>query len=180
MSKARPLASRLLCAIVRHAPAECRDWAKAMLCELDFVEGDWPALLWALGSATTIFGQANRLSWTRLNQYFRREEKPVVKNIGKNIGKKITGTASGILLAAALALCAWGLYALSVYLFPSLEMGRVPWAAWLTVIVLPEAIFVVCAAKLWRNRRSTAFGILLSATVLVTHFAIHIANHWNQ
>jgi hypothetical protein len=176
MFKPRLLASRLLSVVVRYAPTEYREWANAMLCELDFVEGDWAALLWALGGATTIFRQANGLPWARLRRYFSREE----TSMDKDVRNRLSGTVVGILLAAALAICAWGLYAVSVRLFPALEADRVPWLAWLGVVVLPEAILVLCAIKFWRNRRWTAFGILLSATVLATHFAFHFASRWNQ
>jgi hypothetical protein len=40
MGAPRTLAARLLRAVVRLAPAESRDWAAAMLRELDFIEGD--------------------------------------------------------------------------------------------------------------------------------------------
>ena len=34
---------------------ESREWASAMLRELDFVDSDWEALLWALGSTSCDF-----------------------------------------------------------------------------------------------------------------------------
>jgi hypothetical protein len=51
----RRLASVILAASVRWASPEVREWGKAMLREMDFVEGDWAALFWALGSATALF-----------------------------------------------------------------------------------------------------------------------------
>jgi hypothetical protein len=51
----RRLASAILTASVRWASPEVREWGNAMLHEMDFVEGDWAALFWALGSATALF-----------------------------------------------------------------------------------------------------------------------------
>ncbi len=55
VSVARRLAYRLLTCVLRHASPDSQEWASAMLRELDFVESDWGALLWALGSVTTLF-----------------------------------------------------------------------------------------------------------------------------
>lgn len=51
----RGLASAILTAAVRRASPGVREWGAAMLRELDFVEGDWAALLWAIGSVTVLF-----------------------------------------------------------------------------------------------------------------------------
>ena len=64
MGTPRTLAGKLLRAVVLLAPAESRDWANAMLRELDFIEGEWAALFWALGSATAIFRHAGR-NWRK-------------------------------------------------------------------------------------------------------------------
>jgi hypothetical protein len=51
----RRLASAILTAAVGHASPKTREWSNAMLREMDFVEGDWAALFWALGSAIALF-----------------------------------------------------------------------------------------------------------------------------
>jgi hypothetical protein len=54
----------------------------------------------------------------------------------------------------------------------------VPWAQWVTVIVIPETIFIGAAVlALRRKRRSMATGIVLSAITLIAHFVIHLATH---
>ncbi len=50
MAPSRRLALKILNAVVRFASPAAQDWAKAMLRELDFIENDWTALLWAIGS----------------------------------------------------------------------------------------------------------------------------------
>jgi hypothetical protein len=51
----RGLASAILAAVIRRASPAMRQWGTAMLREMDFVENDWAALFWALGSATALF-----------------------------------------------------------------------------------------------------------------------------
>jgi len=51
----RGLASAILTAAVRRASPGVREWGAAMLRELDFVESDRAALLWAIGSVTVLF-----------------------------------------------------------------------------------------------------------------------------
>ncbi len=45
-------------AAIRIAPADTRDWGRAMAAELTHVEGDWGALMWSLGSAGVLARQA--------------------------------------------------------------------------------------------------------------------------
>lgn len=49
MTTARKLALKISNTILQLAPSGAEDWAKAMLREIDFIENDWVALLWALG-----------------------------------------------------------------------------------------------------------------------------------
>lgn len=63
------LASAILTTSIRWAPPGLREWGNAMLCELDFVEGDWAALFWALGCATALF---RRLEVPPLMLWFQR------------------------------------------------------------------------------------------------------------
>ena len=47
----RKLAFSILNRAVQHAPFESQEWGWAMLHEMEFVEGDWAALRWAIGGA---------------------------------------------------------------------------------------------------------------------------------
>ncbi len=172
MSAVRRLASGLLRAVLRHSSSDSQDWAKAMLRELDFMESDWAALFWALGSTTAIFRHSvprGFRAWLgkRLDQ-----KEGLMK---ESIAKKAAGVTSGIVIAVAVTGGAFGLVRLLFYLFPAWDLGPMPW--WVAVIVIPEMIFIVTAVALWRKRRSMAAGILLSAIVLVTHFVVHLATN---
>jgi hypothetical protein len=49
MTRLRRLAMKVSCGVVRLAPPEAREWARATAREIEFIEGDWAALRWALG-----------------------------------------------------------------------------------------------------------------------------------
>ena len=175
MPAARRLAIRVLRAVARHAPDECRDWANAMLRELDFIEGDWAALFWAMGSTTAIF----RYSSCGLKAWCKKYSGYKEELTMKDLGKEIAGLLLGVAMAIALAFCAFGLLQVSLHFFPVLEFGGVPWAAWVIVFAIPETIFIVGAVKLWQKKRPMALGILLSAIIFATHFVMHLVSHWN-
>jgi hypothetical protein len=167
MSATRRLASKLLRAILRHSSADSQEWANAMLRELDFIENDWAALFWALGSTTAIFRRSGRGLKAWLGNY--SEEGRM-----NSIGKRAVGVASGVAIAGMLVLCAFGLLLLSAHLFPGLGLDHLEWTHWLTVIVIPEVVFIIAAVALWRKKGPLAVGILLSAVMLAMHFVIHL------
>jgi hypothetical protein len=172
MSVPRRVAARLLRAVVQHSSPETQEWANAMLRELDFIESDWAALLWALGSTSAIFRHAVPRA---IRAWFRKESDREAKMEIKNIRSKALGMLSGAVLAALVVACAFGLVWLSFYLFPAWGLERMP--LWLVLIVLPEIIFIGGAVALWRKRKPMAVGILLSATILATHVIVHVASH---
>ena len=170
MGTPRNLAARLLRAVLRLAPEESRDWALATLRELDFIEGDWAALFWALGSAAAILRHAAS-GWRALLN--RKSNKEAGMN---TTGKKALGVGLGMLSALSLVGCALaGLRIISI-LFPGLEHS--PWAYWLAVLAIPEAIFVAATVMLWRKRGPMAAGILAMALVVAMHVAVHLTLHW--
>ena len=158
MPMARRLAFRWLNAVVRSSPPESRPWGDAMLRELEVVESDWGALSWALGGTAALFRHS----------VGRRLE---------TIGRKAAGILSGVVIAAAvLTLSVRGLLELVPLLSPGSQLGNGP-VGWMFVLVIPEAVFVVTAVRLWRSRRSMAMGLLLAAMTLITHVVVHVATH---
>lgn len=172
MGAPRRLAVALIRAALRFAPPHARDWAQAMLRELDFVPGEWAALFWALGSAAAIL-RHSVCSWRQWLAWFKlqREERMDSK------GRKAIGVASGAISALALAGCAFALLRLVDMLFPVLHIARTEWTHWLAAIFIPEAIFITAAIFLWRKRGPVAAGILLVAVAIGLHFVIHVAGH---
>jgi|HubBroStandDraft_5_1064220.scaffolds.fasta_scaffold27685_4 hypothetical protein len=55
MTMIRRLALKVLDAAARQAAPGTRDWITAMSREMDFIENDWAALWWALGSTRILF-----------------------------------------------------------------------------------------------------------------------------
>jgi hypothetical protein len=172
MGAPRRLARGLLRAVVRLAPAPAREWASAMLRELDFVEGEWAALAWALGSAAAIVRLSAR-NWRYWIDQFNSGRKQRM-NSG---GRKAVGVISGAVSALMLVGCAFGLLRLVDLLAPSLGIAHLEWTHWLSIIVIPEIIFVAAAILLWRKRGPIAAGILLVAIAVGLHVAIHVARH---
>src|SRR3984893_17707837 len=160
------MAARLLGAVIRHASSDSQAWAQAMLRELDYIESDWAALFWALGSTTAIFRYAvPRGLRAGFDKHPDREEE-----LMGNVGRQAAGVISGVVIAVAVTFCAFGLVRLSFYLVPAWDIDRgYPWVEWISVIAIPEAIFILTAIAVWRRRRSMAICILLSGVTLVTH-----------
>jgi hypothetical protein len=172
MGVPRKLAAAMLKAALRLAPPITREWASAMLRELDFIPGDWAALLWALGSAAAIARHAGR-GCVNLFKSPRSDQEKLMNPTGK----RAIGFASGAISALALALIAFGLLFLTDFLFPQLGIARKEWTHLLGAIVIPEAIFIVAAVALWRRRKPVAMGILLTAAAIGLHVVIHVAAH---
>lgn len=55
MTLIRKFALKVLNTAARHAAPGTRDWVIAMSREMDFIENDWAALWWALGSTRVLF-----------------------------------------------------------------------------------------------------------------------------
>jgi hypothetical protein len=172
MGAPRKLAAAMLRAALRLAPPVTREWAQALLRELDFVPGEWAALFWALGSAAAIARHAGR-GWLNLFKSPQaNQEKPM-----NPTGKKAIGFASGALSAFLFSLVAFGLMFVADYLFPQLGIARKEWTHVLIAIVAPEAIFIAAAVALWRRRKPVALGILLTAAAIGLHVVIHVATN---
>lgn len=174
MAALRKFAARWLRAVVRRAPPGSKAWASAMLRELDFIESDWAALLWALGSTAAICRHSVR-EWKAWFWKRGREEERTMKETAM----KVVGVLLGVCIAVGvMAVGALGVHGVIFRIFPGLAHGAVPWPVWI-VSLLVEALLVAGAVKLWQKRRPMAVGILLTALVFATHFVMYFASHWN-
>jgi hypothetical protein len=175
MSVARRLAYRLLNSVVRHASPDSQDWASAMLRELDFVESDWGALLWALGSATALFRHSvprQLRAW--LEKHFGTAQGEMLKNIRKMTAEMLWGV---VIASVVLTLSLIGVLRAAPVLFPEWHVGHARHVEWLAIVGIPEAVFMTTTVVLWRKKRSMAAGILLAAMMLMTHAIIHGLTH---
>jgi hypothetical protein len=171
MGAPRKLAAAILRAGLRLAPPATCEWASAMLRELDFIPGEWAALLWALGSAAAIFRRAVA-GWPE-----QLKRRMAIDEEGRmNVtGKRAIGFVSGVVGAGLVAAAAFGLLWLGYVLFPGLGLDHLEWTHWLTMIVIPEIIFIAAIVKLWRKRPPVAAGILLFALAVGVHVVVHLA-----
>ena len=145
-----------------------------MLSELDFIESDWAALFWALGSARAIIKYSiprQLRAW--LGKRSSQKEGPMLKYIRRNAA----GTLSGIGIGVGVLVAAFGLVRVLLVIFPASTLKGVESAELLAVIVAPETIFVVAAVALWRRRKPMAVGLVLSAVILVAHVVVHLTTH---
>ena len=171
MSVARRLAYRLLNSVARHASPDSQDWATAMLRELHFVESDWGALLWALGSVTALVRHSvPRQLRARLEKRFGTAQGGMLKNIRKMTAGMLWGV---IIASVVLTISLLGLLSAVQVLFPEWHAGHPRFVEWLAFVVIPEAVFMAAAVALWRRKRSMAAGILLAAVMLMTHAIVH-------
>jgi hypothetical protein len=170
MGGPRKLAQRLLEAIATCVPAASRDWAQAMLHELDFIRGDWAALFWALGSAAAICRHAAK-GW---RSWFNRRSTTKEEQMNST-GKKAVGVGMGALSALMLVGCAFALLRITDLIFPGLGLARAEWTHWLAALIVPEMIFIAAAVILWRKRGPVAAGILTIGLMMGLHVAVHLA-----
>jgi len=170
MTGMRTIARRLLAAMVQHSSAESRNWADAMLREMDFVESDWPALRWALGSTTVLC----RLAVSRrIRMCF-----PQARSL-KEMAKQLPAMLAGVAVAGAvLTVCVLLLSSLSHAAWFRPALWRL--ADRTLVVIVPEAVYLAGAAVLWRRRRSVAAGMLAAGLILMTHAIVHFATHGHQ
>lgn len=54
MTLVREWALKVSSAVVRYASPGCKEWAEGLAREIDFIEGDWAALGWAIGSTRVL------------------------------------------------------------------------------------------------------------------------------
>jgi hypothetical protein len=146
-----------------------------MLREMDFIATDWGALRWALGGTTAIFRYSileGVRTWANGHSVRSKEE------LIRAIGRSAEGLALAVMFCAGvLAACIFALTRVSPLLFPEWHIARLQWAQWVSVLGMPETIFVVAAVALWRKRKTMSAGILLCAITLFAHFLMYVSAH---
>lgn len=94
------VAAALLRAALNIAPAHAAEWGRAMLGELRHVEGDWSALMWAVGGASVLARQAF------FSLFMRSNAQHIAPSGGEVFAKEKPMRKSTLIVAAAcLAVC---------------------------------------------------------------------------
>lgn len=121
MPVARRLATGFLDAAVRYSSPDSKEWSNAMLRELDFVEGNWTAFCWALGSVTALCRHSVPL---QVREWLERHYGSTREIVVENIRKTVIAVLSGIVVAGGmLAICVGGLLYLMSVLLPERSGG---------------------------------------------------------
>ena len=180
MGAPRTFAERLLRAMLSLVPAERRVWAEAMLRELDFIDGDWAALFWALGCTGAIFRECLRgwVTWlwkqcaSLLGIQTDKEG-----NKMNSTGKKTLGVLSGIGIALAFGVGVYLLRNVIADMLLAVGVPRTMWSHVLSTILPTELIVVGAAILLWRRQRAAvAIGLLVPAVLMGAHVVIFLAS----
>jgi hypothetical protein len=180
MGAPRNLARRLLRAALQLASPGCREWAEAMASELEYIEGEWPALFWALGCTTAIFRRC-LVEWgaqfgKQLGDWLGirsiKEE-----NKMNSTGKKTLGVLSGAGIAVALGVCMFFLRNVIGDMLLAMGIQKSMWSHFFSVIVPTEVVLVIVAALLWKRRAPVSVGILVACAVMAIHVAVTLASH---
>jgi hypothetical protein len=136
MSAIRRTASRLLLFVVRHAPAPSRSWGRAMLREMDFVDNDWAALRWALGSTAAICRHSLIQQLTGRRHPTRVHIRPLDRR-APWMAPVLSGMAvAGVVLTVSVMVLS-GLMRASWF-----EPSQGKLAERLFIVVIPEAVYV--------------------------------------
>ena len=168
MSAIRKLATAMLDVVIKHSSPEARNWGSAMVREMDFVENDWSAALWALGSTTALC----RYSLVRQLQALlhRKGRAWSLRGIAKKTPAMLSGMAAA---GVVLALCALLLSSLLRASWFDPAQGRL--VDRLLIVVVPEVLYLAGAVALWRRRKAIAVGILAAGAILIAHALVHFA-----
>lgn len=173
MPLAHKFASRLLTTVTRRCSPDSQDWGEAMLREMDFIDSDWRALLWAFGSTTALF----RHSLPRqMKAWFAKWLGPAENRGLRKIRDRGVGMLWGVIMAGAvLTACVLGLLWLAPALFPGSPLWHARFVEWSAYVGIPESVFLAASVALWHKRRPVAIGVLLGAILLITHAIVHAA-----
>jgi len=166
MSPIRGVARRVLHFVVRLAPPRTRSWGDAMIGEMDHIDDDWAALLWALGGALALC----RCSLIEHLRSFRkllagevparRDARHLIKSILSGVG-----VAGAVLIISMLTLA-------TLQHTHGVEPSQTRFAQLLFAVVVPDGLCLVAALALWRPQRRLTSGILAAGAALAAHSII--------
>jgi hypothetical protein len=163
MSTIRGIAQRVLRFVVRLAPPRTRSWGDAMIGEMDHIDNDWDALLWALGG-TLALCRCSLLERLRNLRNLSADEVPAQRKAAHLIKSILSGVgvAVVVLMISMLTLTALQRTAL-------VEPTSAGLVQLLFAVVIPDALCLLAALTLWRPQRRLTSGILAAGAALGAH-----------
>ena len=166
MSPIRGVARRVLHFVVRLAPPRTRSWGDAMIGEMDHIDDEWDALLWALGG-TLALCRCSLIEHLRNLRKALADEVPAQREATHLIKSILfgVGVAVVVLIISMLTLTTLQRTAL-------VEPSQAKLAQLLFAVVIPDALCLLAALALWRPQRRLASGILAAGAALGAHSII--------
>jgi hypothetical protein len=166
MSPIRGVARRVLHFVVRLAPPGTRSWGEAMIGEMDHIDDDWDALLWALGG-TLALCRCSLIEYLRNLRNLLTDEMSAQRKATHLIKSILSGVgvAVVVLIISMLTLTTLQRTAL-------VEPSQARLAQLLFAVVVPDALCLLAALALWRPQRRLASGILAAGAALGAHSII--------
>lgn len=145
----RGITARLLSFAAACAPTKFAEWARAMLGELDYVEDDWSAFFWALGS----IGVLLRFSTIQLLLIPKWRDKSMIRQTGQVL---LGAVVAGIVCMAG------SLVRMAMLKVAGLQLSDVRMSQRLMFILLLEVTYVVIATAQWHRRKFVSVGVSLA------------------
>ena len=161
MTRLRKLAVRISDNVVRHCPPAYKDWALGIARELEFIESDWAALRWALGS-WRMAASCQNAPLTSLSE---------VPGAARSFLRQMR--TSMVLTAASLL---WMGYWFSG-IFRHTLAGRQTSLGW--AFLLAALVYVVCEAVAFRGWRLPRGGQLPEVAGAYRAALVHQRDHLN-
>ena len=164
MSPIRGVARRALHFVVRLAPPRTRRWGDAMIGEMDHIDDDWAALLWALGG-TLALCRCSLIEHLRNLRNLLADEVPAQREATHLIKSILSGVGvAGVVLIISMLM----LTTLQRWVEPS----QARFAQLLFAVVVPDGLCLLAALALWRPQRRLTSGILAAGAALGAHSII--------
>ena len=166
MSPIRDVARRVLHFVVRLAPPRTRSWGEAMIGEMDHIDDEWDALLWALGGTlalcrcSLIEQLRNLRNFLAAEVSAQRKATHLIKSILSGVGVAGVVLIISMLTLTTLQRTYW------------VEPSQARFAQLLFAVVVPDGLCLLAALALWPRQRRLTSGILAAGAALGAHSII--------
>ena len=166
MSPIRGIAQRGLHFVVRLAPPRTRSWGEAMIGEMDHIDDEGDALLWALGG-TLALGRCSLIEHLKNLRSLLADEVSAQRQATHLIKSILSGVGVAVVVLIISMLTVTTLQRTAL-----VEPSQARLARLLFAVVIPDALCLLAALASWRPRRRLASGILAAGAALGAHSII--------
>jgi len=166
MSPIRSIARRALHFVMRLAPPRMRSWGEAMIGEMDHIDDEWDALLWALGGTLALC----RCSLIEHLKNFRNLLADEI-SARRKASHLIKSILSGVVAAATVLIISM-LTLTNLQRAALVEPSQARVAQLLFAVVIPDGLCLLAALALWRPQGRLTSGILAAGAALGAHSII--------